>query len=316
MNFTQWKTFISKNSVPKVVYCCGDQLTLVELVIEDIKQALATPIVDYVELTANSEVWESATEYPLDITVNRLTVVRNAEDLKDWKPLNDWLLQTRANPNNYLLFVTTDHDAPGIYVKGKKTSYVDHVEIIRSKGKFIRCNQPNDDDLIAWAQGYGLSRLSADHLIQRTSGDVAGMLQVLRKIHVWNGSPNPKALDLLCDEQALDLFSDYLILRDKRSAFLALNSLSEEDKVKMISRIDSRLDLLTEIGKYVRQRVYAGDIAAKTGINVYLIKKFTAIVKEYDDRKIKYCRQLLTMVDGTIRDGAKVGVWETLITLW
>jgi hypothetical protein len=62
--------------------------------------------------------------------------------------------------------------------------------------------------------------------------------------------------------------------------------------------------------------MYVGDIAATTGIKIYLVKRFMPVVKDYDDSKIRYCRQILTMIDGVHRDGAKVGIWETLITLW
>jgi hypothetical protein len=318
MNFNQWKGHAAKGSVSKVTYCCGDQTALVELVVDDIRSILNVPVTDYIEVEgkAGSGIWDAASQYPLDPNVNRLVVVRNAELISDWVPLFDWLAVTRGNTTNYLLFVSYQADAPSVYAKGKRTGYEDYIEIIRTKGKFIRCSQPNDEDLLKWAQTYGLTEQASRHLIDRTSGDTSAMLEVFHKVAIWNGSPNNKAIDLLCEEQALDSFVDYLILRDKKTAYLALHNTSEEERAKIISRLDHRLDMMMEIGKYVRRRMFAGDIAATTGIKVYLVKTFMPVVKDYDDRKIKRCRQVLAMIDGALRDGVKAGVWETLIALW
>jgi DNA polymerase III delta subunit len=318
MNFNQWKGHAAKGSVAKVTYVCGDQSALIELVIKDIKEILAVPATDYINLDAgqHQSVWEQASLYPLDPSSNRLIVVRNAEKIEDWSSLAAWLANSKINPNNHLLFVSNQADAPVLWSKGKKTGYQDYIELIRTKGKFIRCSMPNDEDLVSWAQTYRLTKSVAEHLVERTSGDTALMLNVLRKVHIWNSSPNTKVIDLLCEEQALDSFADYLILRDKKTAYIALQTMSDDDRAKIVSRLDYRLDMLTEIGKYVRKRMYAGDIAATTGIKVYLIKRFAPVVKDYDERKIRYCRQVLALVDGAVNDGVKIGAYEALITLW
>jgi len=318
MNFNQWKGYADKSAVSKVTYCCGDQPALIEIVLDDIKNILQVPVTDYIDIDAKTDgsMWEAASQYPLDPDANRLVVVRNSEYIQDWSGLEEWLKQSRNNPNNYLLFLSYSSDAPANYIKGKRVNYQGHIELIRTKGKFIKCSQPNDEDLVKWCKSFGLSEVSASYLTERTSGDTSVILNVLRKVHVWNGSPSPKALELLCQEQALDSFADYLILRDKKAASTALLTMSDEDKGKIISRLDHRLDVVMEIGYCVRKRMYAGDIAASTGIKIFLVKRFMNISKEYDNKKIKYCRQLLAMIDGVVRDGVKVGAWETLITLW
>lgn len=319
MNFNQWRTFVAKGSVPKITYCCGDQISLVELVVEDFKKGLNVSVTDFVEIDAKSvtdSIWEQASRYPLDPNSNRLILVRNAELLSSWNELSAWLAQTRNNTSNTILFVSYQADAPMVFVKGKKIGYQEHIEIIRTKGKFIKCSQPNDEDLIAWATSYGLTKDVANHLVERTSGDTSAMLDVLKKVGVWSGSPSIKALDLLCEEQALDSFADYLIMRDKKTAYLALASMTEDEKNKIISRLDYRLDTIMEIARCVRKRMYATDIASTTGIKIFLVKRFTPVVKDYDDRKIKHCRQVLAMVDSALNNGVKVGVWETLIALW
>lgn len=317
MNFTQWQNFADKGTVPRVIYLCGDQTALVELVVEDVKTMLAVADTDFIELdgSANNSIWDIASQYSLDPTTNRLIIVRNSEKVSSWSELSQWVAKTK-NMSNYILFVSYMPDAPSLYAKGKKTSYQEHIEVIRTKGKFVRCAQPNDEDLVSWSVSFGLSTQVAEHLVVRTSGDTTAMLDVLKKVHVWNGSPSTKAIDLLCEEQALDSFADYLMLRDKQTAYIALSTMSELDKGKIITHLDYRLDTIMEISSCVRRRMYATDIAASTGIKIFLIKRFLPVAKDYDERKIKYCRQLLAMVDSATNNGAKVGVWETLIALW
>jgi DNA polymerase III delta subunit len=318
LNFNQWRNYISKGTVPKIVYCCGDQTALVELVVEDIKNTLQVPVTDFHELDARTDqsVWEHASTYPLDPKSTRLTIVRHAEYVNNWHQLVEWLTHTKKNTKNYILFISYQSDAPYVYTKGKKDGYVEHIEIIRNKGKLIRCSQPNDDDLISWAKSYGLTQAAASHLVERTSGDTSAMLSVLKKVHVWSGSPSNNALDLLCEEKALDSFADYLILRDKTNAYLALQSMTDEQKSKIISHLDYRLDTVMEIARCLRKRMYATDIAASTGIKIFLVKRFIPVAKEYDDKKIRQCRQLLAMIDSAQNQGAKVGTWETIISLW
>jgi len=318
MNFNQWKGFVDKGSLPKIIYCCGDQSALVELVVEDVKNLLQVPVTDFIDIDAkqDSSVWDRASQYPLDPSSNRLIVVRNAEAIDNWYELDPWLAQTRNNKTNYILFVSYNTDAPSVYAKGKRVGYTEHIEIIRAKGKFVKCSQPNDEDLVKWGRSYGLTEQASKYLVERTSGDTNMMLDVLRKVHIWNGSPSVKALDLLCEEQALDSFADYLMLRDKRTAYIALSTMSHEDKAKIISHLDYRLDTMMEISRCVRKRMYATDIAATTGIKIFLVKRFLPVTKEYTDAKIKYCRQVLAMIDSSLNNGVKVGLWETLITLW
>lgn len=316
MNFTQWKNYAAKKDIARITYVCGDQPTLVELVLQDIISILEVSQTNLIVVSHSNLVWETASQYSLDLKANRLIVVRQAEKFDDWEGLQDWISNMRSNPKNYIVFISNESDAPGSFKQGKKISYAEHIELIKSKGKLIKCSMPNDDDLISWACSYGLSRTSAEALVIRTSGSIPEMLNVLKKVHIWDGSPSPKALSLLCDELALDSFADYLIAYDKASAMLALNTMSVEDKLKALTYLDYRLNTVYEISNCVKKRMYDGDISAATGIKVYLVKKFRPVVKDYNDRKLKFCRQLIAMADSAMREGARTGVMESLVTLW
>lgn len=316
MNFTQWKGHAAKKDVARVTYVCGDEYTLIELVLKDIKDILDAPITDYIDVDYSAKFWDMISQVPLDPHVNRLVVVRKAELIQDWEPLYEWYSISRANPKNFLVFVSQQSDGPATFNKGKKVAYLDHIEFIRSKGKFIKCTQPNENDLVIWGKSFGLTEDAAQYLVQRTSLNVNSMYNVLKKVRIWNGSPNPKALALLCDELALDSFTDYLMLRDKAKAHLALTTMTDAEKFYIPVKLDRQLDTIMQISNYVQRRVYAQDIASATGIKIYTIKKLSPLVKDYDIKKIQYCRQLLTMVDSVARQGARTGVWETLISLW
>jgi hypothetical protein len=83
-----------------------------------------------------------------------------------------------------------------------------------------------------------------------------------------------------------------------------------------LTRLDSRLDYLLDINRCIIRRMYAGDIAQTTGINVFLVNKFKGVAKEYDFSKVKQRRQVIALADAALRSGAKVGVMEGLIALW
>lgn len=316
MNFNQWKGHASKGSVSKATYCCGEEYTLVELVIEDIRTLLQVPVTDYVEMDAGDAFWESASTYPLARDANRLTVVRNAHNITDWTSLPYWISQSRYNPHNYLLFVSDKADGPSVFENGKRLRYQEHIDIIRTKGKFIKCSTPNEDDLTSWCMTFGLSNNSAKYLIERTAGNIELLFNVLKKVHVWPGSPSTNALDLLVQKQPSDTFVDSLLLKDKQTALLALQDMSDDDKVRSIARLESRLDMLFDIGKLTRKRVWPGEIAAQTKINIFLVKKFSVISKDYDFHRVQYCRRILALLDEPLKNSNSTGAWEALVTLW
>jgi DNA polymerase III delta subunit len=318
MNFNQWRNYAEKKDVSKVTYVCGEQNSLVELVIDDIKSILQVPATDYasVDASCSDNVWEIASQYPLDPNTNRLTIVRNADKLNSWNELSEWLAHSRNNPKNFLLFVSNLSDAPSVFSKGKRVGYFEHIELIRSKGKLVKCSTPNEEDLISWIQSYGLSRDSSQFLAARTSSNISQILMVLKKVRIWNGSPNKNALALLCDDLALDSFADYLILQDKQAAFKSLKTMDSQDVQRTIARLDSRLDMMLDLQRCLVRRMYDGDIAQATGIKIFLIKKFKHVAKDYTFAKVKQRRQLLAIIDAHLRNGAKVGILESLITLW
>lgn len=316
MNFNQWQGHLRKGNIAKVTYCCGDETILSFQLLQQLKDALRVPATDYIEASPYDNFWQLASMYPLDPEASRLIVVKDAEKIIDWSPLSEWLSLSREVPKNYLIFLSEASDAPSIFAKGKRISYAEYIEIIRAKGHFVRCSSPKDEDLVSLSRSYGLTQTAAECLVERTSGDIESILQVLKKVHIWNGSPNAKVITLLCQELALDPISDYLMIKDKVNARLALATLSEDEKLSIIPKLEWQLDAISQISKYVRKRMFAGDISATTGIKVYTVKRLMPLVKDYDMKRIKYCRQLLTLVDSAVRSGATTGPWEVLISLW
>lgn len=316
MNFNQWRKYAKKKDVSKITYICGDQPTLIELTLGDIKNILQVSAADYIELDPSSNFWESASSYPIDPNANRLTIVRHAETITRWRGLAEWVNNTKANPKNYLVFVSAESDAPSVFDKGKRTGYATHIELIRNKGKFIRCSQPNNDDLVSWAMEYGLSNASAEFLVARTAGDVTSMYNVLRKVHIWGASPAPQAIKLLCDESALESLADCIILGDKKQALLALQQLDNIEYTKVLSRLDLCLDYITDINRCLARRMYDVDIASTTGIKIFIVKKYKHAAPKYDFNRIKQCRQLLAVIDSAVRNGNEIGTMEAVISLW
>jgi DNA polymerase III delta subunit len=317
MNFTQWKGHAAKQSVAKITYCCGEERTLVELVVQDIKSILQVPETDFIVLDEkiHNEVWEQASRYSFDPKANRLIIIRSAELFSEWEYLDQWILTSKFNPKTYLLFIDNSADAPYEWAKGKKLHYKQHVETIRAKGKFIKCSTPNAEDLVKFCCSYGLSEKVAEHLVKKSSGNIPAMYQVLRKLHIWNSSPSSKVIDLLCESYATMSFADCLLLHDKQSAYSLLDT-SDLDPIKIITELNYKLDMMVDISRCLRRRMYDVDIASTTGIKIFTIKKFKHVAKAYDFNTVKRCRQLLAFCDAGLQDGANSAVMETLISSW
>lgn len=315
MNFNQWRKYAAKRDVAKITYICGAESSLVELVLQDIVDILEVPATDYC-ISDSKDVWDSASIYALDASINRLTVVRQAQNISDWSGLLDWLAISRSNPNNYIVFISDLDDGPSIYDKGKRVSYANHIEVIRSKGRFVKCSTPNREDMTSWCMDFGLSEASAHFVIDRLCSDTDLIYQVLKKVKVWKGSPNTNALSVLCDEQSAYSFADCVILLDKRSALMAAKSIEHQDYVKILSQLDRLLDCMMDIYRCIVRRMYDNDVAQTTGIKIYTVKKFKGVAKDYTFDKIKQRRQLLSVLDSQISSGARTGVLESLVALW
>jgi DNA polymerase III delta subunit len=309
--FTQWRTSVDKGEVRRVTYVYGDQRVLVEEVVDMIRQRLAVAEANYVTLSAADQpardIWAAALQLPLTPDQPRLVLIRDADKLTRWEPLDGWFDNIRQLPGIHLLFVGADE-------AGKHKRPLELIQPRRC-GQVVRCATPNDEDAIAWVRRRAptLDQEMAYHLLRRIGGDLTLAAEVAAKLALFDTSPGPATINALCVEHPRSSFVDNLLAGAKRQALISLPSLGERDRAGAIGLLVSRVELLASLWRLSRAGQSAREVR---GLPTYLVHQYLPLAKDYHPQRCAYTRRLLAVVDDTYRRGARDGVFEALVALW
>lgn len=324
-NWRQWREQADLGEVRRVTWVCGTERVLVEEVVDHVRSTLAPADVDYVSLVAGSdpdkEVWAQANQYPMTPKAPRLVLVRDADRIKKWKPLEDWINSSRLTPTQHLLFVSNESDFPYLpNPQGKPTTLKPHAELIKAKtlGRLIRCAPPNEEDLVYLVQRLmpGTDSHTAAYLITRTQGSVSLIHNVAGKASVFKGSVSPQVIDALCSESPSEDFTHELLALHKPQAFLALEALAYQDYPKTIGSLDRSLDYMGKLNQALRRKQTLKDISMSKEVPVFIARLLLPYAKHYDPQRITSCRQVLAMADSNIQAGAREATMEAVVSLW
>jgi DNA polymerase III delta subunit len=313
--YTQWRAAADRGEIKRITWVCGDQPALVEDVVATIRTNLRLEPTDLWTLTAGQDsdrdVWAAAHQYPGAVPTNRLIVVRQAQRFKIWRPLAGWLDAYRALKGIYLIFVSDEAD---FTTAGRTGELVAHLQVIRDRGRIVRCAAPNHDDCLKWIKAQSnLTDEAAEHLIDRAGGDVQIIGNLLRKLELFENTASSGAIDALVDREPADTFSELLLANDKRGALIAGSRVSEKDIIGIVSAADRRLDVLEKLWTASHAGLAVRDIR---GINPYLIRKYSNLARTYDPARVAKIRRLLAVCDRALRSGVSDGVIEALIAMW
>lgn len=302
---------------------CGAERILVEQVVATTRRVIGAADMDLTVLTMGPdperEIWAAADQYPLVPDAPRLVVVRDAQKVKNWDKLKEWLDSARRYPTNHLLFVSAEHDFPHEMEDGKKVGLQPHAEWVKLRGRLVRCSMPNEKDLLAWVvhRAPVLDVNQAMHLMQRVGGSLSAAANVCDKLAILPRIPGTRVIDQLCDESPEDSFVDCLLAMNKPAALLALEGLSPKDYGRTLGLLESRLDTVADLNREAIARPANGPRDyGRSGVPVFLAKKFGSIAARYDPAKVKRCRQVLALADDAHRSGARDGVLECLTAMW
>lgn len=290
MNLISWLAY--KQSIPKITYLQGANLTIRRLALSSLRKKLKPSEIVNVDLTFDSEefLWNSLSRYPTDPDSPILVVVENVERVQDWTRLK--ILHSTLMVN-HVVFISDN--------KIEETHFL--YDFLKKKAKFVDCDSLSDEELILLMGSFGLPKKSADLLLDRTSGNLKDILNVIEKAKALDNY-SPEVIKLLSKESALDSFSDYLIFGHKSAAVEALNNMTAEDSLREVQFLFSRMSLFQQINQAsMFNNKYAPEIAQEIGVKVFLIKKYGKIAKVYDSRKILEKKTLLVATDSALRDG-------------
>jgi len=291
---------------------------LVEEVVDTTRKQLAVGDLDYTTLTAGSDaetaIWAAVHQYRITNQTG-LIVVRQAQKLRRWQTLIDWAGKLRAMPGQYLLFVAGEPDFP--YVgDAKRGTLKPHVELIKNKGRIVRCAMPNETDAVAWVRRRAplLDERTATYLLTRAGGSLVTAGNVAAKLALFtNVTVTQATIDLLIDEHPGQSFVDALLHDDKPAAMCIAGGVDRSERGRIIALLDSRLDLLGQLWNTVRAGQGLRDVV---GVNPFLARLYLPIAKHYNPQRCAYLRRLLAVVDDAHRSGADEGVMEALVALF
>lgn len=321
--YQQWRTAIDRDGPKRVTWVCGTQTVLAEEVVDTTRGALAPSDVDYVSLTAGSvpdkEIWAAANQYPLVHGANRLVLVRDAQKIKRWAPLEEWFARSRQLPTVFLVFVTSDERLRyGEPDEAGRRTLLAPALWIKNRGSLVECNTPNEADLTAWVQRQApLADHVAQYLLARVGGNLATARNLVRKLAVFDGGqPSEEVINVLCAEMPSDSFVESLLHMKKTDALAAIDALPDKEYGKVVGLLDARLELLGTLNKAVRARAGMREISQLPGVPVFLARQFIGVAKDYDQQRVAYRRRVLAVIDEALGLGAREGTLEALVALW
>jgi len=319
--YGQWAR--TSTVVKRVTWVCGAERILVEQVVAATREAIGAADMDLTVLTVGPdperEIWAAADQYPLVPDAPRLVIVRDAQKVKNWDRLKEWLDGARRYPTNHILFVSAETDFPYEMEDGKKAGLAPHAEWVKLRGRLVKCSTPNERDLIAWVVGRapGLDANQAMHLMKRVGGSLEVAANVCDKLRILPRIPGTRVIDELCNESPEDSFVDCLLALDKPGALAALEVMSPKDYGRALGLLESRLDTVATLNREASSRpAKAARDYVRSTVPAFVAKKFGTVAVRYDPAKVKRCRQVLAVVDDSHRSGARDGLFEVLVALW
>lgn len=305
-----------------MTWVCGSERVLVEQVVDHVRKHLDVADIDYISMVGgvdkDRDIWAAANQYPTDPTAKRLVLVRNAEKITRWKPLEGWIAASRTIPTLHLLFVSEEHDFP--YVKtpeGKNVELKTHAEAIKNRGRIIRCSPPAEEDQYTWLKQFGnLSDDTAKYLLTRVAGDLVAAKGAVLKASMFQGEITPSVVDVMVLPEPGDAFVLELLALRKDRAINSVVGVAEKDISKTIGILDSRLEVLGKLHRLQRERKTAKDIIVSGAVNQFLVRMLIPYASTYDQSKRLHCRRVLAAADDAYRSGARTGILETVTALW
>lgn len=299
---------------------------MVEDAIDRFKDALEVTESEYLPLAATAsntqEIWSVINQRPVRQNANRLIVVRDCDRMTSWRPFRGWMDEARNMPGVFVVFVSDKHDLPYRLLDSEgsdkpKKVLPDHVHLIQSRGKAVKCSPMSKNDLIAFAQHrIAASELTCDYLVERTGLSVAALHNALLKLELFSGTVTPDVIDLFCAENLSDAWTSLLLRDRKKEAFTAALSISPNDYGRLIGRLAGALVHLEKLNWAARNRMSTAELMRTGEVPAVVVKDLFPLARNYDEIKRTRCYYALAVADEALSLGERSGILESLITAW
>lgn len=320
-SFSQWWASYQKSkTVKQFTWVCGTEKVLVEEIVQTIRTELNPAPWNFSQFVVGEDseraIWADMGQYPMD-AARRLIVIRNAEKLKSFDRLTEFIGNRTLNPRTFVVLVSDEERLQRVPGEEGKTVYAPHLAAFGTKGSIVECRAFTQDTAkhaVAWVMGKtGMREGIAGHLLERSNGDLRLVRDTCEKLSALGGTMSLGTINSMLSERPRDTFANSLMALDKKTALMALARLPETEYSRTLGLIESRLDLANMIHDMTIQQKSHGEITRAAGEKRFLVSDMAPVAKHYDANRCLMIRRVLATADEALRSGARTGVMEVVV---
>ncbi len=314
--YAQWA---KAKKTPRVSWVCGSDAVLVGAVVTDIRTRVGADPLDLQSVVAGdipvTDIWAALNQYGMDPAARKFLLVRQAQRIKDWEPLADWLKRSRQMPSMFVCFVSDDEDFPAHDGKDGKRVLDSPVADIKGRGAIVRC-AGSETELAAYvATKVEVTRPVLQELLTRTGYSSAKIKDVLDKAAALGLPVTQEAVRALSADFGADDVVSALFYRRIPEALRLVSGMDSSEASRVIGTCSTVLDYMEHLYPAVISGSPLWEVVARGQVPDYPARIWWGAAKHFDPISREKARTALVVADQGASVGG-VGALEALVGLW
>lgn len=313
----------------RVTYLCGKESVLREEALDRIKKLLNPTSINLRHLSGVDDIWDCLDQFPLDCDSPHLTIIRHAEDIKDWSGLEQWSNTIRRYANIYVVFI--DETSPYVVTDMTK-ALKPHLTLVQKDAKMqiVVCSSlaavaPKDSrgiptrapDIALWLNRFAsINEWDAVYLHERVGGDLRKAKDVCLKAGVFPYKVSRQSIDALVEESVGDALVQALFEFDKPRAIAAVREIHPDRYSQIIRSLVLGLEMMARLNRYHRLFKTKRDAMSDDHIPKVVCERYWEASARWDTPRRVAAQTALGAVDATLRAYGQAGALEALVALW
>lgn len=302
-----------------------------------------------------AQIWDEVNTQPMPGVKRRLVVVRSADKMRNWRPLESFIGGASVYPETTLV-LCLERDALGRRERNRdkslpgspvwETVYEPWEQALRDyqAAGLFSCTPPSADvsdptkpsQARRWlSQRLPVSEKQTEYLWRRTGGSsllARDVVRSLRVLGITDASVMPFSdftsyVDHLIGMHGAEDFVDHLLFDRKPEAFSAVSSASFDVNgyKKILGLLSQRVDWLQALHGALATKEHLDQVVRRLNIPRHMVLYYAHrelarhnVARKYDARRVKRVRQILAEFDDALNAsrGVPAGFGAALIVAW
>lgn len=329
-------------------YLYGDEYRLIERAVDLIKRQDCIAEAVRIDATGknDADVWSELNQYSGGTAKRaRLVVVRGAQLIHDFGPLEEWQREMRSV---HACFVGDEHEfGPPLWRKARRCSRGHEVDddnvvvtnqarrevrhcprcratraVLVKYGRMVRCGKPTTDrqkeELVNLvAQAAGASRGTAKELLQRCDWSAGYAIEVMEKIRVMRWPVTQQTIAAMVVRSASGDFVEALRNNDRATAATIAPDIDPEEVPGILAACERWIGTAARGMSAVRAQRTTQEIVRLLDVSWGEADMMRRSAGKYSPAAISRATEALAAADiAYYRDHARVGLLEKLAAEW